>query len=262
MRFFFLRVLHSRLSAKFSIWFIFLHFPIRLQSLPSITCQAIVSKIKIWGCNIFRSWGRPCATLIFERGNLRGTPLEVADVSGSHFRFQHSETSLQHSEMSFQHSEIENFDFSYFEARTCPDRYQIWHWHLSRSKSTHPLFLDRFPERFLQPQSAVGSFRLGRYITCETNGTDWILVTSTFSTLKIDFSSLEIDFSSLEIAFGTLKFVSSTLKITSKHFEMDAGCVLALWNGLHVIQFWIKCKLISFFRVLSMWMGCMQLIAL
>ena len=65
-------------------------------------------------------------------------------------------------------------------------------------------------------------------ITCDTNGTDGILVTSTFSTLKIDFSTLEIDFSSLEIAFGTLKFVSSTLKITSKHFEMDAGCVLAL----------------------------------
>ena len=58
--------------------------------------------------------GRPCATLIFERGNLRGTLLEVADVSGSHFRFQHSETSLQHSEMSFQHSEIENFENFYF----------------------------------------------------------------------------------------------------------------------------------------------------
>ena len=101
----FFRVLHSRLSAKFSIWFIFLHFPIRFKSLPSITCEAIASKIKIWGCNIFRSWGRPCATLIFERGNLRGTLLEVADVSGSHFRFQHSETSFQHSEMSFQHSE-------------------------------------------------------------------------------------------------------------------------------------------------------------
>jgi len=105
--------------------------------------------------------GRPCATLIFERGNLGGTPLEVADVSGSHFRFQHSETSLQHSEMSFQHSEIENFDFSYFEARTCPNQYYIWECHASRLKPTHPLFLDRFPERFLQPQSAVGSFRLG-----------------------------------------------------------------------------------------------------
>ena len=89
----FLRLLHSRLSAKFSIWFIFLHFPIRFKSLPSITCQAIVSKIKIWGCNIFRSWGRPCATLIFERGNLRGTPLEVDDVSGVQVPFPLGQTS-------------------------------------------------------------------------------------------------------------------------------------------------------------------------
>ena len=29
--------------------------------------------------------GRPCATLIFERGNLRGTPLEVADDFGIAF---------------------------------------------------------------------------------------------------------------------------------------------------------------------------------
>ena len=89
----FFRVLHSRLSAKFSIWFIFLHFPIRFKSLPSITCEAIASKIKIWGCNIFRSWGRPCATLIFERGNLRGTPLEVDDVSGFQMPFPLGQTS-------------------------------------------------------------------------------------------------------------------------------------------------------------------------
>ena len=51
--------------------------------------------------------------------------------------------------------------------------------------------------------------------TCETNGTDGILVISTFRNLEIDFSTLKIDFSSLKIAFGTLKFVSSTLEITS-----------------------------------------------
>ena len=30
-------------------------------------------------------WGRPCATLIFERGNLRDTLLEVADDFGIAF---------------------------------------------------------------------------------------------------------------------------------------------------------------------------------
>ena len=76
--------------------------------------------------------------------------------------------------------------------------------------------IDKFfsRSRYANGLHAINS-SLAPYITCDTNGTDGILVTSTFSTLKIDFSTLEIDFSSLEIAFGTLKFVSSTLKIIS-----------------------------------------------
>ena len=99
------------------------------------TLEFIFWTLKIVHWNRFQvlRWGRPCAILIFERGNLRGTLLEVADVSGSHFRFQHSETSLQHSEMSFQHSEIENFENFYFLVfRFCWAivHHHLWPWHV------------------------------------------------------------------------------------------------------------------------------------
>ena len=109
-----------------------------------------------------------------------------------------------------------NFKFWFFRFRS-PDLSQsISHMRMTRiTIKTHPPPLLGSISRKIFATSKCCRFLSARPLTCDTNGTDGILVTSTFSTLKIDFSSLEIDFSSLEIAFGTLKFVSSTLKITS-----------------------------------------------
>ena len=103
---------------------------------------------------------------------------------------------------------------------------------------------------------------LQKHITCETNRTDRIFAFSSFGTLKFGSSTLKSIFSTLIFVFSTFKFVSSTLKFVFdafQHSEMDAGCVPALWNEGAMNSKIIHCTLNAFFRVLGIWMGCMQL---
>ena len=108
-----------------------------------------------------------------------------------------------------------------------------------------------------------GRFISARPLTCETNRTDRIFAFSSFGTLKFGSSTLKSIFSTLKFVFSTFKFVSSSLKFVFdafQHSEMDAGCVPALWNEGAMNSKIIHCTLNAFFRVLGIWMGCMQLI--
>ena len=64
------------------------------HAIDRMSCRMRASVFAVFhDCNNFRCWGRPCATLIFRRGNLRGTLLEVDDVSGVQVPFALGETS-------------------------------------------------------------------------------------------------------------------------------------------------------------------------
>ena len=89
-------------------------------------------------------------------------------------------------------------------------------------------------------------------ITCETNRTDRILAFSSFGTLKFGYSTLKSIFSTLKFVFSKLKFVSSILKFVFDAFQHSEMGVQ--WIQKPFIAPWTL-----FFRVLGIWMGCMQL---